>query len=84
MGIKGSAGLCHFLHMFGSSRRGTLLNRGLWRLHYLSSLLKRRFIGSNSLNKGSIGRIPFWVLFITENEIKSRNLALVKKKNRDE
>jgi hypothetical protein len=66
--------------MFGSTRRGTLLNRGFWRLHYHSSLLRRRFIGSNSINKGSRGSIPFWALFITGKETKSKNFAFIKRK----
>jgi hypothetical protein len=77
MGVKGSAHRRRLLQMFGSTRRGTLLNTGFWQLHYRSSLLRRRFIGSKCINKGSSGSIPFRALIITR---KSKNFALVKRK----
>jgi hypothetical protein len=66
--------------MFGSTRRGTLLNRGVWRLHHHSSLLRRRLIGSKSINKGRSGSIPSQVLIVTGKGTKGKNFALVKRK----
>jgi hypothetical protein len=81
MGVKGDTRRRRLLQTFGSTRKGTLVNRGFWRLHYRSSLLRRRVIGSSSISKASSGSIPFWVLFITGKETKNKNFALVKKKN---
>jgi hypothetical protein len=80
MGVKGNTHRRHLLQTFGRTTRGTLLNGGLWRLHYRSSLLRRRVIGSSSISKGSSGSIPLRVLFVTGKETKSKNFALVKRK----
>jgi hypothetical protein len=82
MGVKANAHRRRLLQTFGSTRRCTLLNRSFWQLHYRSSLLRRWFIGSSSIRRGSSGSIPFRVLFITGKETKSKNFALVKKRKR--
>jgi hypothetical protein len=74
MGIKGSANRSCLLQML-RSMRVTLLNRGLWQLHYHTSLLRRWFIGSKSINNGSSGSVPFRVLVVTAKGTKSKNFA---------
>jgi hypothetical protein len=82
MGVKRSTGICRLVQMLGTARRGDLLSRSFGRLHHLSSLLERGFIGSSSLNNRSSGSIPSLVFFVTENETKSKNFALVKDKKK--
>jgi hypothetical protein len=79
MGVKGSRSHSCVLQTFRGTRV-TLLNRGFWRLHHCTSLLRRRFIGSRSIDGGSSGSIPFWVLVVTTKETKSKHFAQVERK----
>jgi hypothetical protein len=74
MGVKGSVGHSHLLQTLGGMGV-TLLNRDLWRLHHRTSLFRRRFIGSRSIDIGSSGSIPFWVLVVTAKGTKSKDFA---------
>jgi hypothetical protein len=74
MGVKGSASHNCFLQMLGGTGV-TLLNRGLWRLHHHTSLLRRRFIGSRSIDNGSSGSIPFRVLIVIAKGTKRKDFA---------
>jgi hypothetical protein len=74
MGVKGSASYNHLLQMLGGTGV-TLLNRGFWRLHHCTSLLRRQFIGSRSINNGSSGSVPFWGLVVTATGTKSKDFA---------
>jgi hypothetical protein len=74
MGVEGSASHSRLLQTFGGMRV-TLLNRGFWRLHHHSNLLRRRFIGSRSIDEGSSGSIPFRVLIVTKKGTKSKHFA---------
>jgi hypothetical protein len=74
MGIKGSAN-CSCLLQTLRGMRVTLLNRGLWRLHHHTGLLRRRFIRSRSINNGSSGSFPFQVLVVTAKGTKSKDFA---------
>jgi hypothetical protein len=69
MGVKGSASHSYLLQTF----RGMRVT--LWRLHHRTRLLRRRFIGSTSINGGSSGSIPFQVLVVTAKETKSKHFA---------
>jgi hypothetical protein len=74
MGIKGSANHSCLLRTF-RGMRVTLLNRGLWRLHHRTSLLRGWFIGSRSINNRSSGRFPFRVIIVTAKGTKNKDLA---------
>jgi hypothetical protein len=74
MGVKGSTSHSGLLQTFRGTRV-TLLNRGFWRLHHRTSFLRRRFIGSRSINGRSNGSIPFRVLVVTAKETKSKYFA---------
>jgi hypothetical protein len=74
MGVKGSASHSRLLQTLGGTGI-TLLNKGLWRLHHRTSLLRRRFIGSRSIDNGSSGSIPFRVLIVTATGTKSKDFA---------